>query len=240
MADINKAVQFMVDVANDDTHGYDQTNRNAPDYDCSSLVGTALHEAGFNVSPYSWTGNLRKQLLACGFKEIGVNETRKKGDIFLTENHHVVMCVDSDTIVHASINEKGTITGGKTGDQTGKEICTRSFYTPSYGWDYHFRYSGVTENDNASTTYTKEVKATKYAKKFDRLLGDEYEVTASWLNVRNGAGTLNKVLVCIPKGTKVRCYGYYTLVGSTKWLYIQFIYKGVKYTGFASMKYLKN
>lgn len=148
MGNINKAVQFMVDTANNNKHGYDQQYRNSPDYDCSSLVGTALHEAGFDVSPNSWTGNLRKQLLACGFKEIPVNSERKTGDIFLTERHHVVMCVDENNIVHAAINEKGTITGGQSGDQTGKEICTRSFYTPSYGWDYHFRYEGVNDEPN--------------------------------------------------------------------------------------------
>lgn len=143
MPNINKAVKFMLDVANDNRHGYDQTNRNAPDYDCSSLVGTALHEAGFKVSPYSWTGNLRKQLLSCAFVEIPITAGRIKGDIFLSEKHHVVMCIDENNIVHASINEKGKATGGQTGDQTGKEICTRSFYTPSYGWDYHFRYIGA-------------------------------------------------------------------------------------------------
>ena len=55
MANIMKAVNFIIDMANDDAHGYDQNHRNGPDYDCSSLVGTALHEAGFNVSPDSWT-----------------------------------------------------------------------------------------------------------------------------------------------------------------------------------------
>ena len=161
----------MVEVANNDKHGYDQENRNAPDYDCSSLVATALHEAGFKVSPYSWTGNLRKQLLDCGFKEIGVNEERKTGDIFLAERHHVVMCVDKNNIVHASINEKGTITGGQSGDQTGKEICVRSFYTPSYGWDYHFRYVGansVIDNVVSVDTIAREVIAGRWGNGADR------------------------------------------------------------------------
>lgn len=239
MGNISKAVQFMLDVANDNKHGYDQTHRNSPDYDCSSLVGTALNKAGFNVSPYSWTGNLRKQLLACGFKEIPVNAPRKMGDIFLTESRHVVMCVDSAIIVHASINEKGKVTGGKSGDQTGKEICTRTFYTPSYGWDYHFRFEDTTE-ETKDEIYNKEVKATRPATKFDRYLADTYTVTASGLNVRGGAGTKYNVLVTIPKGTKVQCFGYYTPVALTKWLYVQFVYNGIRYTGYCSMKYLDN
>ena len=31
-------------------------------------------------------------------------------------------------IGHASINEKGKVTGGKKGDQTGKEVCIRTWY----------------------------------------------------------------------------------------------------------------
>ena len=140
MANIESAVQFMINIANDDSHGYDQDYRNGPDYDCSSLVGTALNQAGFNVSKSSTTRTLRSQLIATGFNTIGINETRKRGDIFLKEGKHVVMCTDANNIVHASMNEKGTAKGGKTGDQTGKEICIRSFYIYNEGWDYHFRY----------------------------------------------------------------------------------------------------
>lgn len=143
---IEKAVQFMVDVANDNSHGYDQSHRNGPDYDCSSLVGTALNKAGFNVNKSSTTRNLYSQLIKEGFKV--VSGSRKRGDIFLKVGHHVVMCTDSNNIVHASINEKGTTTGGKTGDQTGKEICTRSWYNYSGGWDYHLRYNGYSSSSS--------------------------------------------------------------------------------------------
>ena len=75
---------------------------------------------------------------------------------------------------------------------------------------------------------------------FDKSLAGTYTVTAaSGLNVRNAAGTNNKVLVAIPKGTKVQNYGYYTLVGGVKWLYVKFTYNGVTYIGFASASYLK-
>lgn len=156
-ASIDKAVAWAVKIAKDDTHGYDQENRNSPDYDCSSFVGTALNKAGFDVSKSSTTRNLRKQLLACGFESISVSSSRKKGDIFLKEGHHVIMCVDEDTIVHASINELGKATGGETGDQTGKEICTRSFYTYSGGWDYHFRYNAI-PTYKVGGSYTVQVK----------------------------------------------------------------------------------
>ena len=59
------------------------------------------------------------------------------------------------------------------------------------------------------------------------------------LNVRNAAGTTNKVLVSIPRGTRVKNYGYYSVVNGVKWLYVQFTYKNVTYTGFCSSAYLK-
>ena len=149
MANIEYAVSFMEMIAKDDTHGYAQDNRNGtPDYDCSSLVGTALNKAGFNVNPLSTTRTLYDQLIKCGFKSIGITEPRIRGDIFLSPGHHVVMCTDANNIVHASINERNTTTKGIPGDQTGREICCRSFYNPSYGWSYHLRYP----QDNSAKT----------------------------------------------------------------------------------------
>lgn len=66
--------------------------------------------------------------------------TLKKGDVLLNEVHHTAIYLGGGRIVHASINEKGTITGGRSGDQTGREITTRDYYVPSYGWDLVLRY----------------------------------------------------------------------------------------------------
>lgn len=155
MANIYKAVKFMLDTAEDDSHGYDQKHRNSPDYDCSSLVGTALHAAGFNVSPYSWTGNLERQLVACGF--VKCEAPWLAGDIHLKTGKHVCMSVTPKEIAQASINEKGKTTGGKTGDQTGKEIWVRPYYDYPGGWDCHYRYVG--KNDTANSALPIDVIA---------------------------------------------------------------------------------
>ena len=84
-----------------------------------------------------------------------------------------------------------------------------------------------------------EIRCKDAAKNYIQTLTGEYSVTASWLNVRHGAGTTKKIMVTIPKGTKVNCYGYYTEWNNTMWLCVQFVYKGTKYTGYASAKYLK-
>lgn len=42
-------------IADDDSHGYSQSNRNGdPDYDCSSLVYYALKNAGLDVGSYAF------------------------------------------------------------------------------------------------------------------------------------------------------------------------------------------
>lgn len=163
MQDIMKAVQFMINTAKDDAHGYDQTHRNGPDYDCSSLVATALHEAGFNVSPYSWTGNLEAQLRKIGFTDC--KKPWEAGDIHLNTKNHVCMSINAKQIAQASINEKGTVTGGKTGDQTGKEIYIRDYYEYSRGWEVHLRYIGaITSVDSniSVDTIAREVIAGKW------------------------------------------------------------------------------
>lgn len=93
-------------------------------------------------------------------------------------------------------------------------------------------------NNVTNTKPSKHIKATDPAKCFERALAGTYKVTASALNIRNGAGITKKIMVTIPKGTIVKNFGYYSKSLGTKWLYIQFDHKDVTYTGFASSKYL--
>lgn len=84
-----------------------------------------------------------------------------------------------------------------------------------------------------------EVTAKHTADLFDKSLAGTYICTAN-VNMRHGAGSAkNAVITTIPKGTKVRCYGYYSLNGSAKWLYVQVTIDKVKYTGFCVKGYLK-
>ena len=48
---IEKAVEWAVAIAKDDSHGYDQAHRDGPDYDCSSLLCWAYYNAGLNTRP---------------------------------------------------------------------------------------------------------------------------------------------------------------------------------------------
>lgn len=100
--------------------------------------------------------------------------------------------------------------------------------------------TGATTTNKPTSAATTAKKATEAAKSFDKSLAGAYTVTAgSGLHIRNGAGTTKTSLAVLPKGTKVQNYGYYTLVGGFKWLYVQVTYNGVTYTGFCSSAYLQ-
>lgn len=147
---IDAAVNWAVGIANDSRYGYDQTYRwgelspapgytNAWDYDCSAFVITAWQKAGVAVKTAGATNtsNMKTPFLNKGFKDVtsSVNLSTgaglKKGDVLLKAGSHTAMVSavsgSSVTVVQASINEKGTITGGKPGDQTGKEIWTTTY-----------------------------------------------------------------------------------------------------------------
>lgn len=72
------------------------------------------------------------------------------------------------------------------------------------------------------------------AKSFNANLAGTYKTTSD-LNLRSGAGTNKGVITVIANGQNVVNYGYYTLVGTTKWFLVKYNNK----TGFCSSKYLK-
>lgn len=145
---IKKALKWMRDTANDDTHGYDQTHRNGPNYDCSSAVITAFKSAGVDTGA-TYTGNMYENFTRHGFTDVTktVNFATQnglcEGDVLLAPHQHTAMYNGDGTIVHAGSNENGRATGGKSGDQTGKEFCIRSYY--NFPWVYCLRYTGMNE-----------------------------------------------------------------------------------------------
>ena len=162
---IDKAVESAVDIANDNSHGYDQIKRWGKDYDCSSLVISAYQYAGVPVKTKgaTYTGNMLNPFKQCGFKDITskVNRTTgsdlQKGDVLLHSGHHVAMYIGDGKLVEANINEKGGIYNGKVGDQTGHEIHVRSYY--NHPWTYVLRF-----NEPATKSKPKKKSITEIAK----------------------------------------------------------------------------
>lgn len=150
MSIIENAINNALAIANNASHGYDQTSRWGPDYDCSSLMVTVWQQAGVPVKTNgaTYTGNMRPAFLKSGFSDVtssinlATGAGLKRGDVLLNIKSHTAMYIGNGQIVHASINELGKVTGGQTGDQTGKEICVRSYYNKP--WDCVLRYTGET------------------------------------------------------------------------------------------------
>lgn len=140
----------MEEWANDDSHGYDQIYRwgEKGDFDCSAAVIQAMENSGIPAKSNgaTYTGNMLAVLLKLGFKDVidSVNlssgDGMKRGDILLNVQHHVAVYCGNGREVEASINEKGTATGGQPGDQTGKEFLVRSYR--NYPWTNILRYKG--------------------------------------------------------------------------------------------------
>lgn len=149
MNTVEKAVSWAQHIAADPRHGYDQLMRWGPDYDCSSLVISAFEFAGVPVKTGGavYTGNMKKVFLQHGFRDVtssvdlATGRGCVRGDVLLNEVKHTALYLGDGRIVHASANENYKATGGQTGDQTGGEICERSYYNSP--WDCILRYETV-------------------------------------------------------------------------------------------------
>lgn len=140
-ADVEAFVQWCENVARDDSHGYDQANRNGPDYDCSSLIWWGLHNAGFDVGTYAFNTDMMPSVLtSAGFVQVPKDvSTMQRGDILL-KSGHTELYIGQQQRLGAHSNEFGGIVGGRTGDQTGNEISITPYYDT--GWTSVWRYQG--------------------------------------------------------------------------------------------------
>lgn len=100
-------------------------------------------------------------------------------------------------------------------------------------------YGPKGKTKDKAKTKVKSVKASAYADDYKASYAGTY-VTTDALRIRHDAGTKYKVMTVLPKGTKVQCYGYYSLSkNKSTWLYVKVTLKGTEYAGFCSKQYLK-
>lgn len=164
----------------------------------------------------------------------------------------IIYCWDDAANKYATTDNKGSA------DHIGIVIsCTDKTFTGQEGnkgttgecaqrrMSYNGRYIRGFIKPNYASLATKEEKTdekptvlpgTQYARYFDRTAAGTYTVTASdGLNIRKGSSTKYDVIATMPKGAKCQCYGYYSLNGAIRWLYVVY----GKYIGFACRSYLK-
>ena len=194
----------------------------------------------------------KKMQAACDNDHIGYDQNQRlgiisKGISTTTDTECDCSSLVRECIIEAMGTDPGNFTTSNevtklaaTGLFEDKISYTSQAKTPVYNGDILVTKTKghtvivVSGNARSSTSVTATAKAASYSAS----LAGTYTVTASSLNVRNGAGTNYTVMTTISKGTTVKCYGYYSTASSVKWLYIQFTKNGTTYTGFASSKYL--
>ena len=144
---IKKALDWALETAKDNTHGYSQAVRWGPDYDCSSFIISAYENAGLKVKEAgaSYTGNMRDAFEKCGFGAYPRQPVSRlePGDVLLNEKHHAVMYIGNGKVVAARSSDGFP----QSGDQSSREICIQDYYDwPDGGWDCVLRYGPVTLN----------------------------------------------------------------------------------------------
>lgn len=142
--DIEKSIEWALAIAEDDTHGYSQSSRWGPDYDCSSFVIQALREGGFKTGFAITTKNMRKELEYMGFtwvdwSEIGDESGLQRGDVLMA-SHHTEIYLGNGRKVGAHSAGKYFDENGDpvTGDQDGNEISENDYKYAS--WNGVLRY----------------------------------------------------------------------------------------------------
>lgn len=140
---INRMIYWCVTVS----LGYDQSNRwdfrDGGETDCSALTIHCLREAGFDTGSASYTGNMRSNLTKRGWKVIANNGRPQPGDILLNDVNHVAVYIGNGQLAQASIDERGRISGGRGGDQTGRETNISRYY--NYPWNCYLRWTGSSD-----------------------------------------------------------------------------------------------
>lgn len=119
---IEAALEWAVEIAEDDTCGYSRKNRTGPNYDCSSFVSCALMAGGFDLEAPLGTSNMKAALEKLGFTVYRKNEVGAlcRGDILLQPNTHVEFYLGNGRCVAAHQDYDR-----RSGDSKGKEIQVR-------------------------------------------------------------------------------------------------------------------
>lgn len=137
---LERAVQWAISIANDNSHGYSMPNRMGnPDYDCSSLVYYALIQGGWSPEQlggtYPFTTYTMDVLNGCGFTKVSYNgdpSSLERGDI-LWNSGHTAIAIGGGQLVEASWDYDGV-----AGDSSGKEVHTGNVYSD---FTHYYRFT---------------------------------------------------------------------------------------------------
>lgn len=211
---VDQAVRWSINTANDNTHGYSQSNRWGPDYDCSSFVLSAYKAAGIDTGNASSTSDMRSVLTKKGFTWIPAGNLQmsgysrlKKGDILLQIGSHAELYIGNGKRCGAHSNYDGV-----RGDSSGREINIQPY--SNKGWNGVLRYTGTASSSSGTTVQADSSKAGYY----------QVETKGASLNMRAGAGSDYSVVGKVSNGTQIYVketssgWGHVSYNGSDGWL----------------------
>lgn len=215
---------------------------------CATFVSAVAIKLGYTgIIPTECScGKMIDRLKKIGAWVENENRTPRPGDIIFYDWADSGKGDNKGAADHVGIVEK--VEGGKItvieGNHDGTDadridgverrvIAVNARYIRGYGVP---KYDAEPAPASTTTPKTDESGVEYAAARSDVYNNKIYTVTADALNMRAGAGTSKKVLKVLKKGARLECYGYYTKVGSTVWLYVKDA-AGVR--GFVSKQYVK-
>jgi len=143
---VRAMIAWALEIAEDDSHGYSQSHRFGPNYDCSSFVSTALMEGGFGLKDYVFPSDMVEILPDYGFVVYKRGETEpRRGDILVRPHVHVEICMGNGECVSAHQDSDW-----RSGDGNGHEIEYRRAdsdyvcpFCQNEEYTYILRYEGT-------------------------------------------------------------------------------------------------
>lgn len=211
-----------------------EANASGADIAVSHHINSATNKSADGSETYYYTGSADGKRLAelCEkhTKALGQNSRGAKpqgGLWFLKGTKMIAVLTESAFICNP--NDISIVDSVKEQQQFGEA------YAKAILEYFEIAYKPVATAPS-STGKVEQVKV-DYAKLFNKAYNGTYTVTASdGLRMRAGANTSKTIINTFPKGTKVKCYGYYTKESDgTVWL----LCACNGYTGFMSKAYLK-
>ncbi len=207
-AEMERAISWAINIADDNSHGYCQAHRTGPDYDCSSLVAYALRNAGIYNGEIFTTSTMPSILPKNNFTYIKGTANLQRGDILWRSGHTEIYIGNNQTVgAHdyrgsfvknpdGSIKTTNVGTAQKPvylkwgipGDQDGTEINIAP-YTQS--WTGYFRYNGGTPNKLWYEDLNPENVGDEFCALVSNAYTDGYMQNDGW-NVAAYAGDLSQ------------------------------------------------
>ena len=173
---VQKALEWAMQVANDDSIGYSMNTslRNGPDYyDCSAFVIHAYRYGGLSLSGATYTGNMYESFLAEGFQDVTSEIDLTTGDGLIVGD------VLLNTVYHTEIySGNGKMVGARGRENIAQADQIQEHSYSNRPWNYVLRYIVTEETGDSESDDSNGSVSNKYIELLKELEG----FSATWDN----------------------------------------------------------